>query len=433
MLINMQKLFYLKSAISIIEECITNKMSVEQIANECFISSRQFYRDFYSLTGHTVNEYIRKRRLSRALNLLRFSKMSVADIAYTCGYSSQAALCKVIKYYLNLTATEYKNSTFHYFFPVYNFNAFRQIEVKSKTIPKTIAIHFYDNKLRGLENRAIECWQAIAPNYQGSIFGRNEKQCGNQFCYELMVEYSDANMVLIQSSRFKISSVKPSFRCTFANTIVKNNEQEIIAAWDYLYWYWMKNSMFRQDNFPYFEEYILKKGRIYQLVLCLPVIPCINYHKINITSCEDRLYMVSTKKGINPEKSAAETITEFISKQYPYLLETQKEYYVSKNGDVCTCGIRINENRYIPDDGSISMLAISRGVYAVMDGACFEDTSEYDTTLLQWIAENGYEAEEKPFTIYDISNGIKQSEIITKLYVRIKWQKNIRQPVAGNI
>ncbi|MDF2686155.1 MAG: hypothetical protein K0S55_1336, partial [Clostridia bacterium] len=34
-----------------------------------YVSPRQLYREFYSLTGHSVKEYIRKRRLSNALAL----------------------------------------------------------------------------------------------------------------------------------------------------------------------------------------------------------------------------------------------------------------------------------------------------------------------------------------------------------------------------
>lgn len=429
----MEKVFYLKNAIILVEKCISDKMNIEQIARECFVSPRQFYRDFYSLTGHTVNEYIRKRRLSKALNLLRYSRMNTADISCLCGYSSQAALCQTIKYYLGITATEYKNSTCQYFFPKFDSDVFRQIEVKAENIPKTISVLFYHPKLTGIENRAIGYLQSVVPAYKGRIFGRNEKQCGNQFCYELMIEYSETNMALLQNSSFQISSVKPSVRHTFACTIVKNSEPEINAAWDYLYGHWMKNSMFTQEDSSYFEEYLLKKGKISKLILYLPVIPRVNYHKINISFCEDRLFMVSAKRGINSEKSASDTLMDFIARQYPYLLETQKEYYVSKRYDICTCGIGIKESRYIPDDGSISLLTVPQGVYAVLEGGCFGGNCEYETVLLQWITENGYETEAEPFTIYDTSNGMKPNELIVKSYVKIKWQKNIRQPEIGGI
>jgi uncharacterized protein YijF (DUF1287 family) len=46
---------------------------------------------------------------------------------------------------------------------------------------------------------------------------------------------------------------------------------------------------------------------------------------------------------------------------------------------------------------------------------------------MQWILENGYEAEGEPFTIYDISEGLKEKDVLFNTYVKIKWQKNIRQ------
>lgn len=426
---NMEKLCYLKNAITMIEKCIPDNMNVEQIASECFISPRQLYRDFYSLTGHKINEYIRKRRLSRALNLLRYSKMSMADISYLCGYSSQSALCKVIKYYLGMTPTEYKNGAYEYYFPVINSDVYRQIEVKTETIPKTISIHFYHKILIGIENLAIEYWQSIAGEYKGRIFGRNEKQCGNQFCYELRIEYSKDNMKLIQNSKFKVSSINPSIKCSYATTIVKNNESEINSAWNYLYTRWLKNSMYEQDKTAYFEEYISKNRKINKLILYLPVIPRINYFKMSITSCGERLFMVSTKEGTNSEKLASDIVMNFVAKQYPHLLETQKEYYVSKSNDVSTCGISINKSRYIPDDGSISLLTIQSGVYAVLEGTCFGGSCEYETLLLQWIIENGYELVDRPYTIYDISNGMKRNQLVVKSYARIKWQKNIRQSI----
>ena len=417
----MEKLFYLKTAITVIEKCITDKVAVEQIAKECYVSPRQLYRDFYSLTGHTINEYVRKRRLSRALSLLRYTNMSIIDIAYQCGYSSQAAFCKTLKYYLDMTASEYRNNSIQYFFPVFNCDNYRQIEVLTETIPETISIHFYHRQLNGIENRALDYWFSIAPNYTGRIFGRNEKQYGKQFCYELRVEYSEDTMSLIQNSRFKVSSVNSPMRCAYATTIVKNNLNDINLAWNYLYTYWLTHSMFEQDSNVYFEEFILRNSIVNKLILYLPVIPRINYFKINIISCEDRLFLVSTKKGSKSEKLASDQVVNFIAQQYPYLLETQKEYYVSKNNDSYTCGIRLNEKRYIMDDGSLSLLTIPEGVYAVIEGSNFGG-NEYETILMQWVNENGFKPLDMPFTIYDVSSGNNHNELMLKSYIRLKWQ-----------
>lgn len=422
----MEKIQYLKNAINLIEENISTKIYVEQLARECYVSPRQFYRDFYSITGHTINEYIRKRRLSKSLNFIRYTKMSIIDIAYHCGYSSEAALCKTIKYYINMTPTEYRNSSYQYYFPVFNCDDFMQIEIKTEKIPKTLSILYYQTQLIGIESRAVAYWYSIAPHYKGRIFGRNEMQKGNQFCYEIMIEHSDDIINLLKNKNISIYKINPSAEGQYATTTVNNSEKNIIYAWDYLYNYWMKYSMFEQDVTPYFEEYVRKKDIVTKLILYLPVITRIHYFRINIVSCEDRLFIVSTKKGVNSEKLASNDLVSFIVKQYPYLLESQKEYYVCKENVTCTCGIRINESRYISNDGSISLLTIPKGFYAVVEGACFGG-SEYEFILRQWVKENGYEPIDAPFTIYDVSKGRNKKEVVVQSFIRLKWQKNIRK------
>ena len=73
------------------------KQNIDDIAKSCFTSTMQLQRDFYNVTGYSVGEYIRRLRLSNALCLIKNSDSSLADVAYSCGYSSQQALCREIK------------------------------------------------------------------------------------------------------------------------------------------------------------------------------------------------------------------------------------------------------------------------------------------------------------------------------------------------
>ena len=55
------------------------------------MSRTSLYRKVKGLLGISANEYIRKRRLQRAYQMLqseRFSKNTIAGIAYDCGFSS---------------------------------------------------------------------------------------------------------------------------------------------------------------------------------------------------------------------------------------------------------------------------------------------------------------------------------------------------------
>lgn len=412
---------YIKKIIDKIEQSLSEKINIEHLSQEYFVSPRQLYRDFYSHTGHSIHEYIRKRRMSKALSLLKHSPMSISDIAYLCGYSSQQAFCKHIKSSVGMTPNEYRNhKNTHYYFPIYKENSLRQIHIEAKTIPHMLCIKFYHSKLSGIEDRAVDDLAAILPDYSGKLLGRNGRQQGSKFCYELYIEYDEQLIKTLEQSLCRNFFITPSYRGVFAYTSVKNNELEINEAWKFLYSDWLKHSMYEIDDIPYFEEYIKKGNIIKKLILHLPVRPRENFHKITIDLFDDRLFIVSEKTGIHGETSASNTVMSFIGKNHSYLFHTQKEYYVSKKGESCTCGMGLKNPIYIPDDKSMKLLTVQGGLYAVLEGSCLGSGEEYESVLLQWLKENGFEVIGTPFSIYDTSRGTGQSEIIVKSQVRIK-------------
>ena len=106
-----------------LEHNIAESLSVERLAGAGPLSRSQLYRDFYSVTGHTASEYIRRRRLSNALALIKTSQFPLADIAYQCGFSSQQALNRAVRQTVGMTPLAYKNSEAWYFFPPYTGSA----------------------------------------------------------------------------------------------------------------------------------------------------------------------------------------------------------------------------------------------------------------------------------------------------------------------
>lgn len=63
----------------------------------------KLYRDFYCLTGHSINEYI---RLSNALALIKHSSSNMIDIAYQCAYSSHQNCLKAVKQDIKLSPND---------------------------------------------------------------------------------------------------------------------------------------------------------------------------------------------------------------------------------------------------------------------------------------------------------------------------------------
>lgn len=409
---------YFIKTINNIEQNISEKINVEKLSSECFISPRQLYRDFYSLTGHSINEYIRKRKLSKALSLLKFSDISIFDIAYICGYSSVQALYRSIKSSLNLTPTEYRNGTDIFYFPLYDGVKTKQITVKSLIIPETINVKFYHTKLVGIEDRAISYLLSIIPECAGRLYGKNGTQSGNRFCYELYIEYDEVYKEKLTSAFNEITTY-PGYTAVFACTSSVNREFEINSAWDFLYGQWLQGSMFEQDNIPYFEEYIIKGNNIKKLILHLPVRPRENFYKINVKSFEDRIFLTATKKGIDAEMSASNTVIDLLAEHYPLYLKTQKEFFISKKNNIATCGLNI-KTKINFDNNTVKVLTIPKGLYAVLEGSCYGSGNEYEQILTNWLRDNGFEIMGTPFSIYDTSKGTGHNQIIVKSQVLIK-------------
>jgi len=74
-----------------LEQNLADDFSMERLAEAGLLSRTQLYYEFYNVTGHTMGEYIRRRRLSNALALIKTSRLSMTDIACQCGFSSQQA------------------------------------------------------------------------------------------------------------------------------------------------------------------------------------------------------------------------------------------------------------------------------------------------------------------------------------------------------
>jgi len=98
---------YMHGLFRYIEENLTAEFDTELLSGIGCVSSPKLYRDFYGLTGHSVKEYVRKRRLSNALALIKASDMELTDIAFQCGYSSYLTLWRAVKQTLGLAPSEY--------------------------------------------------------------------------------------------------------------------------------------------------------------------------------------------------------------------------------------------------------------------------------------------------------------------------------------
>ena len=81
----------IRAALEFIEENLASSLSVEELAQHATgLSGFFFAHAFTEMLGNSPHQYVLSRRLSRAYELIAKRKHSLAEIAYTVGFSSQA-------------------------------------------------------------------------------------------------------------------------------------------------------------------------------------------------------------------------------------------------------------------------------------------------------------------------------------------------------
>lgn len=99
----------IQKVIDYIEAHLTEELPYERIAAMMAVSEADLQRSFKMITGMTISEYIRYRRLSSAaIDLKNNSK--VLDVAFNYGYQTAESFSKAFKQYHGCTPMEAKNA-----------------------------------------------------------------------------------------------------------------------------------------------------------------------------------------------------------------------------------------------------------------------------------------------------------------------------------
>lgn len=89
---------FIKNVLNYINENIREtELSVEVLASNVFLSRSQLYRKVKTLTGVSVNEFIRNVRLEKAKELIELGNDNITEISYKVGFSSPSYFTKCYK------------------------------------------------------------------------------------------------------------------------------------------------------------------------------------------------------------------------------------------------------------------------------------------------------------------------------------------------
>ncbi len=87
----------IEQAIRYIRENLSSELSLALLAERANFSPIYFHNLFKTSTGQTTHEYIQQQRIKKAMHLLVTTSMTLAQICYECGFSSQSYFNFVFK------------------------------------------------------------------------------------------------------------------------------------------------------------------------------------------------------------------------------------------------------------------------------------------------------------------------------------------------
>lgn len=100
--------FLVKQAIQIIKKNYTKKITLEEVADRLGISAGYFSRIFSSETGETFSNYVIRRRIEYARELIMTTNYKFYEIAEMCGFSSPVHFNNTFKKLCGVTPNQYR-------------------------------------------------------------------------------------------------------------------------------------------------------------------------------------------------------------------------------------------------------------------------------------------------------------------------------------
>ena len=100
----------INKVVAYINDHLDESLDLKTLAEVAALSEFHFHRVFKALKGESIGAHISRLRIEAAARLLRYSALSIEDIAFNIGYEAPAALSKAFKNQYGITPSEYRTN-----------------------------------------------------------------------------------------------------------------------------------------------------------------------------------------------------------------------------------------------------------------------------------------------------------------------------------
>lgn len=101
---------WLVAAMQLANDCYADRLMLRQVATTVGVHPIHLARQFRRRMGCTFGEFVRRIRLTRALQQLRQTNKSIAEVAAEAGFSDQSHLTRLLSAYIGTTPAQYRRA-----------------------------------------------------------------------------------------------------------------------------------------------------------------------------------------------------------------------------------------------------------------------------------------------------------------------------------
>ncbi|MDT0605620.1 AraC family transcriptional regulator [Croceitalea rosinachiae] len=284
----------IEQVIEYINNNLDQSLTLNQLAQVACFSPYHFHRIFVAVTDETVNNFTNRMRLEKGVRLLKFSKVSVLNIALETGFSSAATFSRSFKQYFGLTAMEFRKKgnlrnskigkDLHLVKPylaAMNVSKDQQnFHIKLKTLPRRrvafirVMNSFRKRVVLQAYERMITWAKRIGIYDSETIFGMSLDDImttpKSKYRYDVCMPIP--NTLVVQADFISTMYIP---NCKYATTLVSGDINRVTAAFYYLYEGWLINSSYEPEHQQAIEIFRDKDNVCnwdhFELELCIPI------------------------------------------------------------------------------------------------------------------------------------------------------------------
>ena len=272
---------------------LDRQVKLKELARVACLSEFHFHRIFGAVSGETLNNFTSRLRLEKAARLLRYSDLSLTDIALDCGFSSSATFSRAFRSGYDTSPSQFRKSgeikkskIRQELFPKDEYGLPMSAEEKRAAFPVRL-IDIPERQVAYIRvTYAFEMERVLAAVKTMTEWAKSQNIFSQGILFGISVDDPHVTpkhlyryeVCLASSFPFKcrdgMSKLKmPAMR--YAVIKVSGDIHKVATAWDYLYRDWLINSAYEPEHAPALEVFLDKESATdwshFELELCLPV------------------------------------------------------------------------------------------------------------------------------------------------------------------